>query len=64
MRPIIPDYLAEALRDVAADTSGEPAGYLPELTAANPERLGAAFAMIAGDDGRDVGQPWEEPALG
>ncbi|MFE7566624.1 glutaminase [Streptomyces sp. NPDC057539] len=49
MRPIIPDYLAEALGDVESDTSGEPAGYIPELAAADPERLGAAFAMVDGE---------------
>lgn len=49
MRPIIPDYLAEVLRDVEPDTSGEPAGYIPELATADPERLGAAFAMIDGE---------------
>ncbi|MCZ4511934.1 glutaminase [Streptomyces sp. ActVer] len=49
MRPIIPDYLAEVLGDVESDTSGEPAGYIPELAAADPERLGAAFAMIDGE---------------
>lgn len=49
MRPIIPDYLAEVLRDVESDTSGELAGYIPELAAADPERLGAAFAMIDGE---------------
>ncbi|WP_395577048.1 glutaminase [Streptomyces sp. BK79] len=49
MRPIIPDYLAEVLRDVESDTSGEPAGYIPELAAADPERLGAAFAMLDGE---------------
>jgi glutaminase len=49
MRPIIPDYLAEVLRDVESDTSGEPAGYIPELAAAEPEHLGAAFAMIDGE---------------
>ncbi|MCL7379835.1 glutaminase [Streptomyces sp. 35G-GA-8] len=49
MRPIIPDYLAEVLRDVESDTSGEPAGYIPELAAADPERLGAAFAMVDGE---------------
>lgn len=48
MRPIIPDYLAEALGDVESDTSGDLAGYIPELAAADPERLGAAFAMIDG----------------
>ncbi|MFJ6573511.1 glutaminase [Streptomyces sp. NPDC091292] len=49
MRPIIPDYLAEVLRDVEPDASGEPAGYIPELASADPERLGAAFAMIDGE---------------
>ncbi|MEV5867289.1 glutaminase [Streptomyces tendae] len=49
MRPIIPDYLTEALGDVESDTSGEPAGYIPELAAADPKRLGAAFAMIGGE---------------
>ncbi|WP_326757485.1 glutaminase [Streptomyces phaeochromogenes] len=49
MRPIVPDYLAEALGDVESDTSGDPAGYIPELAAADPERLGAAFAMIDGE---------------
>lgn len=49
MRPIIPDYLAEVLGDVESDASGELAGYIPELAAADPERLGAAFAMIGGE---------------
>lgn len=49
MRPIIPDYLAEVLGDVESDTSGEPAGYIPELASADPERLGAAFAMVDGE---------------
>ncbi|MFE2278136.1 glutaminase [Streptomyces sp. NPDC059454] len=49
MRPIIPDYLAEVLGDVESDTSGETAGYIPELAAADPERLGAAFAMSDGE---------------
>ncbi|GAB2456232.1 glutaminase [Streptomyces incanus] len=49
MRPIIPDYLAEVLGNVESDTSGELAGYIPELAAADPERLGAAFAMIGGE---------------
>ncbi|WP_221349855.1 glutaminase [Streptomyces beigongshangae] len=48
MRPIIPDYLAEVLADVEPDTSGEPAGYIPELAAADPKYLGAAFAMLDG----------------
>ncbi|MCX4554773.1 glutaminase [Streptomyces phaeochromogenes] len=32
-----------------SDTSGDLAGYIPELAAADPERLGAAFAMIDGE---------------
>lgn len=49
MRSMIPDYLAEALADVTPDTSGAPAGYIPELAAADPERLGAAFATVDGE---------------
>lgn len=49
MRSMIPDYLAEALEDVAPDTSGAPAGYIPELAAADPERLGAALATVDGE---------------
>ncbi|MFE8978874.1 glutaminase [Streptomyces cyaneofuscatus] len=48
MRPIIPDYLAEVLGQVEPDTSGEPASYIPELAAADPERLGAVFATVDG----------------
>lgn len=48
MRSMIPDYLAEALGDVASDASGETAGY-PELATADPDRLGAAFAMVDGE---------------
>ncbi|MEU0479162.1 glutaminase [Streptosporangium sp. NPDC006013] len=48
MRSVIPDYLAEVLGAVKSDTSGEPAGYIPELAAADPERLGAVFAMVDG----------------
>ncbi|MCD9901035.1 glutaminase [Streptomyces sp. MT29] len=47
MRPIIPDYLAE-VRQVEPDASGEPASYIPELAAADPERLGVAFATVDG----------------
>ncbi|WP_432750005.1 glutaminase [Streptomyces althioticus] len=46
---MIPDYLAEALGDVASDASGETAGYIPELATADPDRLGAAFAMVDGE---------------
>jgi glutaminase len=46
---MVPDYLAEALGDVAADTSGAPAGYIPELATAEPGHLGAVFAMADGE---------------
>ena len=49
MRSVIPDYLAEALRDVESDTSGQLADYIPELAAADPERLGAVFATVDGE---------------
>ena len=49
MRSMIPDYLSEALADVATNTSGAPAGYIPELAAADPDRLGAAFATTDGE---------------
>jgi len=49
MRSMIPDYLSEALADVTPDTSGAPAGYIPELAAADPDRLGAAFATVDGE---------------
>jgi glutaminase len=48
MRSVVPDYLTEALGDVEPDTSGEPAGYIPELAAADPERLGAVVATVDG----------------
>jgi glutaminase len=49
MRSMIPDYLTEALEDVAPDASGAPAGYIPELATADPDRLGAAFATVDGE---------------
>ncbi|MCF8601916.1 glutaminase [Gordonia sp. HY442] len=49
MRSPIPDYLAEALESVEADNSGETADYIPELAAANPERLAVALCT---EDGR------------
>ncbi|WP_020575089.1 glutaminase [Actinopolymorpha alba] len=49
MRSVIPDYLTEVLGDVETDTSGDPAGYIPELAAADPERLGAVFATVDGE---------------
>ncbi|OBB61549.1 glutaminase [Mycobacterium sp. 852013-51886_SCH5428379] len=48
MRSPIPDYLTEVLEDFASDTSGAPAAYIPELATADPDRLGAAFAMVDG----------------
>lgn len=49
MRSMIPDYLSDALTDVASDSSGATAGYIPELAAADPDRLGVAFATIDGE---------------
>jgi glutaminase len=49
MRSVIPDYLAEALADVASDTSGVLADYIPQLAAADPECLGAVFATVDGE---------------
>ncbi|WP_219924569.1 glutaminase [Nocardioides campestrisoli] len=46
---MIPDYLAEALARVAPDTSGAPAAYIPELAAADPDLLAAAFATVDGE---------------
>lgn len=49
MRSVIPDYLTEALAEVARDASGERAAYIPELATADPDRLGAAFATLDGE---------------
>jgi glutaminase len=49
MRSPIPDYLTEALRDVAPNTSGAPAQYIPELALADPDRLAAVFATVDGE---------------
>ncbi len=48
MRSIVPDYLTDVLAEVESDTSGELAGYIPELAAADPERLAAVFATVDG----------------
>lgn len=48
MLSVVTDYLTDALGHVEADRSGSPAGYIPELAAADPDRLGAAFAMVDG----------------
>ncbi|MCF8571240.1 glutaminase [Gordonia sp. HY002] len=49
MRSPIPDYLAEALSSVESDESGAMADYIPELAAANPDRLAVALCT---EDGR------------
>ena len=49
MRSPIPDYLTEALEDVRADRTGAPAGYIPQLATADPERLAAVFATVDGE---------------
>lgn len=49
MRSIVPDYLTDVLGDVESDASGETAEYIPELAAADPERLGAVFATVDGE---------------
>lgn len=52
MKSVVPDYLDAVLHGVRSDTSGEPAQYIPELAAADPDRLSAAFATV---DGRIYG---------
>ncbi|QIX28399.1 glutaminase [Nocardioides sp. JQ2195] len=47
MRSPIPDYLAEVLSTCRAD-AGQVADYIPELAAANPDRLGACVATPDG----------------
>ncbi|MFJ4225884.1 glutaminase [Microbacterium sp. NPDC089695] len=49
MRSVVPDYLTGALADVESDTSGDPAGYIPELASADPDRLAAVFATVDGE---------------
>ncbi|WP_262851819.1 glutaminase [Mumia quercus] len=49
MRSPIPDYIAEALDRVVSDRTGAPAGYIPELATADPERLAAVFATVDGE---------------
>lgn len=48
IRSVVPDYLTDTVHDVAPDRSGVVAQYIPELASADPERLGAAFAMVDG----------------
>lgn len=49
MRSVVHDYLTEVLGSLAADGSGELAGYIPELAEADPDRLGAVFATVDGE---------------
>lgn len=49
---MIPDYLNQVLEDVASNTSGELADYIPELAVADARRSGAVFATV---DGRVYG---------
>ncbi|MGW9405714.1 glutaminase [Arthrobacter sp. NPDC055585] len=49
MRSVVHDYLTEVLAGLAADASGELAGYIPELAGADPNRLGAVFATVDGE---------------
>ena len=49
MRSPIPDYLAEVLRAVESDDSGATADYIPELAAADPDRLAVAIATLDGE---------------
>lgn len=48
MQSVIPDYLEAVIANVASDRTGELAGYIPQLAAADPERLGAVFATVDG----------------
>lgn len=48
MKTPIPAYLAEVLDVARPQDSGAPADYIPELAAADPERLGAAIATTTG----------------
>ena len=56
MRSPVPDYLQEIIDDLATDTSGAVAGYIPELADADPDVLGIALTTVdgrthsAGDD--------------
>lgn len=45
---LVSDYLTDAIQDVASDTSGSLADYIPELANARPQNLAAAFAMADG----------------
>ncbi|GAB3477471.1 glutaminase [Nocardiopsis coralliicola] len=48
MRSPIPDYLEEVLGTCGADDSGAVADYIPELAAADPDRLAVAVSTVSG----------------
>lgn len=48
MRTPLPDYLTEVLDACGADEGGELAAYIPELAAADPDRLALAMCMLDG----------------
>lgn len=48
MRSPVPDYLEEVLEALREDRDGQVAGYIPELAAADPERLGIAITTALG----------------
>lgn len=48
MRTPVPDYLQEVLDDCGASTDGAVADYIPELAAADPDRLAVAVASLEG----------------
>ncbi|RNE49681.1 glutaminase [Corynebacterium alimapuense] len=48
MRTPIPDYLEKILDVVRDEDGGETAGYIPELAAADPERLAMAICTTSG----------------
>jgi len=48
VRSPVPDYLEEVLEALREDRDGQVAGYIPELAAADPERLGIAITTALG----------------
>ncbi|MGP9693530.1 glutaminase [Brachybacterium sp. AOP25-B2-12] len=48
MRTPIPDYLTEVLEDLRHQDGGAPADYIPELSAADPERFALALTTTLG----------------
>ncbi|WP_235736028.1 glutaminase [Nocardioides alcanivorans] len=48
MKSPIPDYLSGIMDSCAADVSGERAAYIPELAAADPDRLAVALCTVDG----------------